>query len=93
MNGQLQRVVGIGHVVLRQPQRTGTGDRIVYTAADRIFVLTGSKGAPPKVIDDLHGTVSGATLRFRSGDETVFVDGDPALAERGRVTTDTKIKQ
>jgi lipopolysaccharide export system protein LptA len=90
MSGRLERVVGVGQVSVRQPGRIATGEKIVYTAMDGMFVLTGSKTVAPKVVDEQNGTVTGAVLRFRKDDETVFVDSD---ADHGRVKTQTKIKQ
>ena len=39
--GSLDRVVASGHVVIDQPGLQATGERLVYTASDRAFLLTG----------------------------------------------------
>jgi lipopolysaccharide export system protein LptA len=44
---------------------------------------------PPKVIDEAQGTVTGASLRFKSGDDSVEVlSGDGSQ----RVRTETRMK-
>ena len=84
MGGKVDRVVGVGSVVVTQPGRKATGERLVYTAADETFVLTGS----PRLTDAANGTVTGSSIRFKRGDESVLVSG-----EGGRVRTETRIKQ
>ena len=84
LGGKVDRVVGTGSVVVTQPGRRATGDRLVYTAADETFVLTGS----PKLVDAANGTVTGTSIRFKRGDESVVVSG-----EGGRVRTETRVKQ
>src|SRR6266436_5695862 len=39
--GQVERIVAEGKVVITQPTRHATGDRLVYTAAEDKFLLTG----------------------------------------------------
>ncbi len=94
---QLERVTATGDVTVRQPGRVATGARAVYTAADEMFVMTGEDGVEPKVVDDVSGSVRGAVLRFRSGDNSVAIDGrakdgTPPTGD-GRVHTRTKVKQ
>lgn len=72
MGGQLDHVVVAGNVTLDQPGRHGTGDQLVYKAADGSFTLT---GGPPKVVDAQQGTVTGSSLLFRPGDSTIVVSG------------------
>lgn len=81
--GNLDHLVATGDVFLTQPQRQGTGQELVYTAQDGLFVLTGSAGRPPRVEDRLQGTVSGETLQFQSGSERV----DVISGNRRTVTT------
>lgn len=87
--GKLERVVGKGSVELNEPGRKASGDRIVYTAADESYVLTGTKAIPPRLADDQHGTVTGAQLRFRRGDESVEVTG----ADGSRVRSEPRARQ
>ncbi len=82
--GKVDRVVGVGSVVVTQPGRKATGERLVYTAADETFVLTGA----PKLMDAVNGTVTGTSIRFKRGEQSVVVSG-----EGGRVRTETRVKQ
>lgn len=94
--GGLQRAVMWGEVKLEQPGRTGQGERLVYTAADSSFVLTGAPGKLPQITDAERGSVTGATLLFRTGDNTIIVSGapgTPAQRERGHLHLETGAKQ
>jgi len=97
MGGQVQRVVAAGDVRVEQPGRHADGQELVYTADDRTFVMTGTKDAPPKMVSDgrngdTPGTVVGSSLRFRSGDNSVLVQGGDAKDGPQRVTTETRMK-
>jgi lipopolysaccharide export system protein LptA len=93
MGGRVDHMVATGSVVLDQPGRRGTGDKLVYTASDGVYVLTGTKAVPPKVMDQAQGTTTGAALRFRSGDDSVEVLGSEDGKTAGRVRTETRMKQ
>ena len=58
----------------------------MYTAADELFVLTGTKANPPRLMDAGQGMVTGASVRFHSGDDSVVVESGPG-AERVRSQT------
>ena len=93
----VEQVVAKTRVVLRQPGRVATGEQALYTAAEGVFTLTGGAGAPPRVEDEVRGSVTGASLRFRSGDNSVTVDGRtqdglPASGD-GRVHLRTRVKR
>ena len=90
LGGHVDRIVATGAVEIEQPGRKATGDRLVYTANDRTFVLTGTKAVPPKMVDETQGNVTGAQLRFRSGDDSVEVLGGDG---QERVHTETRMKQ
>ena len=95
--GGVERVTATGDVVIRQPGRVATGQQAVYTATDGLFVLLGGGGVTPKVTDEVNGSVTGAALRFRTGDNSVTVegrakDGTPVSGD-GRVHTHTRVKQ
>jgi lipopolysaccharide export system protein LptA len=92
MGGRVDHMLATGSVSVEQPGRTATGERLIYTASDGIFVMTGSKAAPPKVMDRLQGTTTGAVLKFRSGDDSVEVLGSED-GRSGRVRTETRVKQ
>jgi len=79
--GKLDRIVANGEVVVTQPQRHANGDRLVYTAADDKFVLT---GGPPSIFDAEHGKVTGVSLTLYRRDDRVLVKGDstdPAVTQ------------
>jgi lipopolysaccharide export system protein LptA len=71
--GQVDRVVALGHVDLHQGDRRCTGDKLIYTAEDQHFVLTGTAASPPRVTDPVHGTVTGGSLIFNNRDDSVIV--------------------
>lgn len=83
---RVDRIVAKGHVVLQQPTRRGTGERLVYTAGDGKFVLT---GGPPSIFDAERGTVTGASLTFYSRDDRVLVES----GESGRSVTTTRVSK
>lgn len=90
LGGSVERVVSAGDVAIDQPGRHGTGEQLVYTAADQMFVLTGTREAPPKMVDETRGTVTGESIRFHTGDESVVVAGESI--EKGK-RTETRVKQ
>ena len=92
MDGKVDHIVANGGVVLTQPGRKGTGEKLAYTAADGIFVLTGTAGVPPKVVDVAQGSTTGAALRFHSGDDSVEVLGSDGMIA-GRVRSETRMRQ
>lgn len=83
--GGIDRVIATGHVVLQQPGRRGTGEKLLYTANDGKFVLTGTSATPPHLYDQTHGTVSGEALIFNRQDDSVVVSGGQSKA-----VTDTR---
>ncbi|HZL27609.1 MAG TPA: LptA/OstA family protein, partial [Acidobacteriaceae bacterium] len=97
MGGSLDRVVVAGGVTLDEPGRHGTGEQLVYKAADGSFVLTGTPTVMPRIVDALQGTVTGASLLFRAGDKgdsTIVVTGAPAGEQKPqRVRIETRVRQ
>jgi lipopolysaccharide export system protein LptA len=91
MGGSVERVVVSGHIEMEQPGRRATGDQVVYTASDGMFVLTGTPAVLPKVVDDQRGTVTGTSLRFHAGDENVVVSNGGSGAGQ-KVRTETRVK-
>ena len=94
--GSVQRIVLSGDVRIAQPGRTGTGEQLVYTAADSSYVFTGTPSKPPHIVDAQQGNVTGAVLTFHSGDSTIVVSGGtPGTKQEkpGRVRTETQVKQ
>jgi len=72
MPGQVERIVAEDRVVITQPTRHATGERLVYTSADDKFVLT---GGPPSIFDAERGKITGDSLTFFRHDDRVLVEG------------------
>lgn len=70
--GQLDRIVADGNIVITQPSRRATGERLEYLAADDKFVLTGGS---PSIFDAEHGKITGDSLTFFRRDDRVLVEG------------------
>ncbi len=83
--GSVQSILATGDVHLQQPSRTGTGERLLYTEADSRYELTGTAAAPPAIADSLRGNITGTTLIFHGGDDSVEVAGETGR----RVHTET----
>jgi len=74
--GQVDRIITERSVVLTQPMRRATGDRLVYTSADDKFVLTGGPSSgPPSIFDAERGKTTGDSLTFFRRDDRVLVEG------------------
>jgi lipopolysaccharide export system protein LptA len=79
--GQVERMTARGHLSLNAQGRRGSGEQLVYTGATGEYVLTGTAAAPPRIADPERGSVTGASLIFRSRDDSVSIEGG------GRPTT------
>jgi len=89
--GSLDRVIATGHVELDKPGLRATGERLVYTASDRVALLTGDEKAPPKAVD-AQGTTTGAALRFQSSCDGSGGGSVEAIAAPGQpVQTDAQV--
>ncbi len=93
MGGSVERIVVTGQVEMDQPGRRATGEQLVYTASDSLFVLTGTKAVPPKIMDETQGMVTGASLRFHSGDQSVVISNGENAGAGERVRTETRVKK
>ncbi|HTS38504.1 MAG TPA: LptA/OstA family protein [Candidatus Solibacter sp.] len=82
--GQLDRMVAEGDVTIREPKRRADGQRLVYTAADDKFVLT---GGPPSIFDAEQGKITGVSLTFFRRDDRVLVEGEASTP----VVTTTRV--
>lgn len=89
-SSQLERLTAADHVVLQQPGRRGTGQKLVYTAADGNYLLTGDAHTPPHISDAQHGDVTGAALLLHGSDNSVEVLSHDAEGNAHRVVTDTR---
>ncbi len=70
---QLDHIVASTHVLVQQQERRAEGEKLVYTAANSSFVITGGS---PMLSDPVNGTVRGDSLTFFSHDDRVVVEGD-----------------
>jgi len=69
---QIDHIIAQGGVVVVQPSRRATGDRLEYFAADDKFLLT---GGPPSIFDAERGKITGDSLTFYRRDDRVLVEG------------------
>jgi lipopolysaccharide export system protein LptA len=70
--GRVERIIAQDHVVITQPTRHATGDRLVYSMEDEKFVLT---GGPPSIFDAERGQITGDSLTFYKRNDRVLVEG------------------
>src|SRR5580700_769834 len=70
--GQLERLVAEGGVVVQEPARQATGENLTYTTTDDRFVMTGGS---PSIFDAEHGKIRGDSLTFFGHDDRVLVEG------------------
>ena len=82
--GQLDRMVAQNSVSIQQPNRRAEGQKLVYTAAEDKFVLT---GGPPSIFDAERGKITGVSLTFFRGDDRVLVEGETSTP----VVTQTRV--
>jgi lipopolysaccharide export system protein LptA len=82
--GQVDRIVANGNILITQPSRSATGERLEYIAADDKFILT---GGPPSIFDAEHGKITGDSLTFFRRDDRVLVEG----RETSPTTTRTRV--
>ena len=81
---QLDRMVAQDNIVLQQPKRRAEGQKLVYTASDDKFVLT---GGPPSIFDAEQGKITGVSLTFFRGADRVLVEGGASTP----VVTQTRV--
>ncbi len=95
MGGGVERIVATGNIEIDQTGRRAMGERVVYTASDGMFVMTGTAAAPPRIVDDARGTVTGTSLRFHAGDESVMISNGVShgVESKQRVRTETRVKK
>jgi lipopolysaccharide export system protein LptA len=73
---KLEKIIASGSVVVTQPTRRATGDKLTYTSEDDRFILT---GGPPSIFDAERGKITGVSLTLFRGDDRVIVDGNSSL--------------
>jgi lipopolysaccharide export system protein LptA len=82
--GQVDHIIAEGDIVITQPARRATGQRLEYVAADDKFILTGGS---PSIFDAEHGRITGDSLTFFRRDDRVLVEG----RETSPTTTRTRV--
>ncbi|MGE5113333.1 MAG: LptA/OstA family protein [Acidobacteriaceae bacterium] len=80
---QLNQIVAENQVVIQEKARRATGEKLIYTASDGKFVLT---GGPPTVADAEHGTIRGDSLTFYSHEDKIVV-----ASKSSRTVTHTRV--
>jgi lipopolysaccharide export system protein LptA len=73
---KLEKIIASGAVVVTQPTRHATGDKLTYTSEDDRFILT---GGPPSIFDAERGKITGVSLTLFRRDDRVIVDGNSSL--------------
>lgn len=68
---KIDHMIALGRVIVTEPNRRAVGDKLVYTADDGKYLLTGKS---PSIFDAEHGTVWGDSLTFYSHDDRVLVE-------------------
>jgi lipopolysaccharide export system protein LptA len=84
--GKLDHMVATGNVFVQEPGRRAYSQKLVYTASDDKFVLT---GGPPSIFDAEHGKITGGSLTFFRADDRVLVEGEVSTP----VVTQTRVKK
>jgi lipopolysaccharide export system protein LptA len=73
---KLEKIIASNSVVVTQPTRHATGDKLTYTSEDDRFILT---GGPPSIFDAERGKITGVSLTLFRRDDRVIVDGNSSL--------------
>jgi lipopolysaccharide export system protein LptA len=68
---QLERVLALGGVIVRQGDRRAMAEQAEYTAADGKFVLSGGE---PTIADASSDTTTGHSLTFFVANDTILID-------------------
>ncbi len=82
---RIDHMIVIGNVVATEPSRRAVGDRLLYTADDGKYFLTGRNAS---IFDAEHGQVWGDSLTFYSHDDRVLVESKAPLptVTKARIT-------
>jgi len=76
---EVERVEAYDGVVLTEPRRKTTGDRLTYTSADEKYLVT---GRPVKIEDECSGTTEGRSLTYLKGADRIVIDGSEQIRTR-----------
>jgi lipopolysaccharide export system protein LptA len=83
---QLNRVLALGNVIVREGDRRGTAEQADYTAADGKFVLSGGQ---PTISNASSDTTTGHSLTFFVANDTILVDSQ----EGSRTVTKHRVEK
>jgi lipopolysaccharide export system protein LptA len=86
--GQVDHMTASGHVTVATEDRRGTGEQLTYASQTGEYVLTGTAAAPPRIVDQARGNVTGEALIFHSRDDSVSIEGGS-----GETRTETTVRQ
>ncbi len=89
----VDHVVVSGAVQVEQPGRHGTGEQLLYTAAQGTYLLTGTAEVPPRIVDAQQGNITGTSLLFGDAGSTIVVAGKAGggKGKGARVRTETNV--
>ena len=82
MGGSVERMVASGGIEIVQPGRSADGGAVGIYGGGREFLMTGRPGLPPKMTDVAQGVITGASLRFHAGDNSVVISNGPDAVVR-----------
>ncbi len=98
LEGNVDRVAASGQVVIDRPGLRATGEQLLYTAAEQIFLLTGDAKSPATARDERGSMTTGAALRFRpgcgaTGDTVEVLSTAPGMpgSPAGQVHTESRL--
>ena len=82
---RIDHMIAVGKVVVTEPNRRAVGARLVYTADDSKYYLTGKTAS---IYDAEHGQIWGESLTFYSRDDRVLVESKAPgpTVTRARIT-------
>jgi lipopolysaccharide export system protein LptA len=81
---KVEKIIASGSVVVTEPNRRATGEKLTYTSADDKFFLIGGS---PSIFDAERGKVTGVSLTLYRRDDRVVVNGSSSLP----AVTNTKV--
>ena len=73
---KVEKIIASGSVVVTEPNRRATGEKLTYTSADDKFFLIGGS---PSIFDAERGKVTGVSLTLYRRDDRVVVNGSSSL--------------
>ena len=78
---QIERAIATGNVVILQSTRKSTGNRAEYIPQESKIILSGTLAT---VADPQRGMTQGTRLTYFTGNDTIFVQGEPGAPSETR---------